>query len=126
MYRELNAPELVKKWRSIVNDNVNIGRDAHIIKEKLLTLTPVQILLGIYWCREHDIISIPSMFKMQQDWLEEDEAWAEVELALVISNTIPVHYYIYKDMLDIDTPDAVAQSLSARMELRNWAERILS
>ena len=125
-YRELNSVDLVKRWRVIVNDNVNIGRDSHLIKEFLVRATPVQILFGMYQYQKSKTISIPQFLKQCDRWLEDDEQWAEIELARNLTSTTPPEYFVYMDLIEEETAYAFQLSFAARQSLRQWADRILA
>lgn len=124
--KELTAPELVKQWRKIVNDHVMVGRDSHLIKEFLLRATPVQVLLGMYQYKNNNTITIPQFLRQADTWLELDESWAEVELAIEITGHPPLDYYVYIENFDEERADYFTQGLAARVRLREWSERVLS
>lgn len=129
-YKDYTAPDLVKEWRRLVNDNVNMGRDSHMIKEHLRDVTPIQMLLGIYQYVENKTISIPQFLRNQEDWLVEDEGEAAIELAVCISHNTPPAYWIWQDgkdeMMSRNTTYGIfGQTLAARKELLEWSERIL-
>lgn len=121
----LTAPDLVGRWKAIVNDNVMVGRDAHLLKLQLLTTTPVQVLLGFYQYRGVPTVSIPQFLKSSDLWLEEDEAWAEVELARYISNSVPADYWLYFDCVNEENAYAVQLAEDSRKKCLEWAGRIL-
>lgn len=125
-YRELTAPELVKRWKAIVNDHVMVGRDAHMIKELLEIATPVQVLYGIYQYKGVNSITVPQFVKSVTAWLEEDKDWAEVELCRYITNTTPKEYYEYKDLVDEQGAYAFEVCATAKQSLKLWADRILA
>src|SRR3990167_5130056 len=125
-YRELTAPDLVKQWRKIVNKYVQMGRDAHLLKEFLLRATPIQILLGMYQYQGERTVSIPQFLKSEAVWLEEDEQWAEICLATYITSVRPPEYYEYLDFCEEQTADAFIRSLAARLKLKEWAEKVLA
>lgn len=124
-YRELTAPQLVGRWKAIVNDRVMIGRDSHLMKDFLLKATSVQILLGMYR-QESKTITIPQFLRQSEDWLEEDDLWAEIELARYITHITPPEYYTYWDWCEEETAYAFNKSLEARLKLREWSEKILA
>lgn len=124
--RELNAPDLVKKWKVLVNDHVNMGRDSHLLAELLKICTPVQVLLGMYQFKGQANISIPIFTRNMDEWIEVDEEWAEVELARHISNSTPSDYYIFMDMRDSwDAQSFQTANEHMRATIR-WADRVLS
>lgn len=123
-YREMSAPELVKMWRKLVNDNVSIGRDSHLVKQALIEMNPVQMLLGIYQ-QTSKSISIPQFLRNKEQWLELDEGTAEIELAIAVTRHIPPEYYVYHENLDEESPMAHGRALEARLKLREWAENII-
>lgn len=122
----MTAPELVKQWKKLVNDHVNMGRDSHMIKEKLEFITPVQMLLGFYFYKANKTVTIPQFLKNYETWLYMDESWAEIELACHITDTYPPAYYICLDLVDEETSEAYLAYTEARLLLKEWAERILA
>lgn len=125
-YRELLAPDLVKLWKQIVNKHVMMGRDAHLMKEFLQRANSVQIVLGMYHYKDVGTISIPMFIKQYNDWLEIDEEWAEVELAVCITDTVPTFYNIYVENNDSFNAEYYIQAQEARELLFEWKERILA
>lgn len=125
-YREMNAPDLVKHWKKTVNDNVQMGRDAHMMKTLLEHCTPVQILCGMSQYERVRTVTIPQFIKAEVDWRIEDEFEAGVELAVAITGTIPPAYYIYHDLIDEEIPSSYKEFEAAKEELKVWADRILS
>lgn len=124
-YRDLNAPDLVKKWKSIVNDHVMMGRDSAFMKELLEKATPVQILYGMY--QYHKVsITVPQFIKSMMVWYEEDEILAEIELARYVTNYTPPEYYTYIELENEESSFAFQKSFAARQKLREWAEGILA
>lgn len=124
-YREMTAPDLVKQWRRLVNDYVNMGRDSHLIKQELQALTPVQILLGMYRCKGQATLSIPQFLRQKDKWLE-DEAWAEVELARFLTNTSPPSYYVFMDTINEEDVASREHFLKASASLFQWADGVVS
>lgn len=124
-YREMTAPDLVKQWKRLVNDNVMMGRDSHLVKDFLSRATPPQILLGMYLYKDIRTVTIPQFLKQWESWLMEDNIWAEVELACYVSKHTPPEYYTYKDLIDEQNSDAFVTSMEARLKLREWAEGVL-
>jgi len=124
--RDYNAPDLVKQWKKIVNDNIMIGRDAHLFKEALLKYSPVQILLGMYRCKENKTITIPQFLGQAQSWAENYEVWAEIDLAAHISNFWPNEYYTYLDFQEEESSYAWKKTLEAKKSLREWSDKVLS
>lgn len=125
-YRDLNAPQLVRYWKKIVNDNVMMGRDAHLIKDFLLRGNSVQILLGMYRRASLRTLTIPMFLRQHEEWFEYDESLAEIELARHISHTTPPEYYTYIDLVGEETSFAFQKSLEARITLREWANKVLA
>lgn len=125
-FRELNAPQLVSRWKSLVNDHVQVGRDAHLLKDFLLRANSVQILLGMYRMRGQSTITIPQFLRQNEAWLEEDEYLAEIELARYISKITPPEYYTYRDLMDEESTFAFKNSFEARQSLKEWSDRILA
>lgn len=125
--REYTAPDLVKEWKKRVNQNIVMGRDAHLIKVKLEYLTPAQILLGIYCYVGEDTVSIPQFLQQEEDWIEEDQEAAEIELAAAITKTTPPAYRIWRDLrYEEPTPSNLRAYKEAKQNLYEWVERILS
>lgn len=124
--RELTAPDLVKKWRSLVNDNVMMGRDAHLLKEALEIYTPVQLLYGMYLMRTSKTVSIPQFLNHPNQWLMDDELDCSIELARLMTNTVPKEYWLYRDFKDADSAAEVHFFEAAKTVLIDWADRILS
>ena len=125
--REYTAPDLVKEWRKRVNQNIAMGRDAHLIKMKLEYLTPVQVLLGIYCYVGEETVSIPQFLQQEEDWIEEDTEAAEIELAAAITKSTPPAYRIWRDLrYEEPTTSNLRAYREAMSELREWVERILS
>ena len=124
-YRELTTPQLLRLWKSLVNDNVMVGRDSHLIKESLIKYTPIQLLLGFYRFKEQRTVTIPQFLKQEDDWLELDEKWAEVELACFIANNTPAWYNVYLENKDSWSADYYMQALEAKKLLDEWAERVI-
>lgn len=122
----MTAPELVKRWRAIVNDNVMIGRDSHLIKDFLLNCNSVQMLLGFYRYEGQHTITIPIFLRQAELWLELDEAAAEIELCVLLTRKIPSEYLIWKELKDEQTNYAFMQAFAARQALREWTDRILA
>ena len=84
-YQNLNAPDLVKLWKSIVNNNVSIGRDAHLIKNLLQMYTAEQILCGMYRMKGSGTVSIPQFVRQFEDMAVIDEVTNKIELAIFVS-----------------------------------------
>lgn len=124
-YRELTAPDLVKRWHNIVNDNVTFGRDSKLIKDALETLTPVQILLGFYQYEHTPVISIPQFLRQRDHWIEDNIFDAELELAVCISKNMTPDYFVYKDMQSEESAWSRAATDTAKENLREWVNEIL-
>jgi hypothetical protein len=103
-----------------------MGRDSHLIKEFLQGCNSVQLLLGIYRYEANPTITIPQFLRHSDEWLEVDEAWAEVELATYLTKTIPPQYLIYQELKDEETVNAFGHAFAARQFLKEWADRILA
>lgn len=125
-YRELNAPELLKLWRSIVNKYVTGGRDLKMLKDALGLYTAPQILLGFYRNRNAPTISVPQFLKQYENWLEEDESLAEIELARYVSGFTPPEYWEYRDYEYAETATELAVHIASRLKLRQWADGVLA
>lgn len=122
---QANAPDLVKKWKMLVNDNVSIGRDSSLIKRALVELSPAQILYGMYQYETERTISIPQFLTQQEDWvIDRDEA--EIELAICISHTTPPEYFIWMDTRNEQTSYAYQQARDAHRKLQIWSQRVLA
>lgn len=124
-YRELTAPDLVKQWKQIVNSHVVMGRDAHLLKDYLNAHTPVQVLYGFYQCANRSNISIPLFLKLEDNWLEEDEFEAELELARFISHTTPPAYYTYQELKSEESFWSIQSVKTAKAILIQWIEGVL-
>lgn len=124
--REYTAPDLVRRWRTVVNEHVAIGRDSHLFKEALLRMSPVQILLGMYKNKNHATLTIPMFLRDSESWLELDEAWAEIDLAMYVTGDFPRDYFIYMDYREEETSYAHKVSSEARKSLQEWADQVLS
>lgn len=126
-YKTMNAPDLVKHWKKTVNDNVQMGRDAHMMKTLLEHCTPVQILCGMYQYTDSRTITIPQFIRQADAWLLEDEFEAGLHLAIAVSHADPPPaYYIMYDLEFEETADAHNAYENAKEELKIWADRILS
>lgn len=124
--RELNSPDLVKQWRKLVNENVMMGRDAHMIKQRLQYMTPVQVLLGMYQYIGQTTVTIPQFLEQEEEWWVMDEMEAQIELAVCISHTKPPAYWIWQDLKNEPQYYGIyKQAKEAFEELRAWSERIL-
>lgn len=124
--KDLKAPDLVKHWRKLVNDNVSMGRDAHMIKLRLEYLSSVQLLAGMYQYVGKKTITIPQFLSQEEEWLVEDEMEAQIELAVYISHTKPPAYWIWQDLKNEPGDYRIYnQAKEAFDELRDWSERIL-
>lgn len=117
--------DLAKKWASIVNKNVNIGRDSSLLKDALIKYTPYQILHGMYQYRGDEYISVPAFLKSVDQWLEDDEQWAEVLLAMDLSNIVPSDYYVYNDQSSGWDAESFLLAREARIRLYEWAKKVL-
>lgn len=124
-YRNLNAPDLVKQWKKIVNDHVQIGRDAHMIKEKLAFIKPVQILLGMYRYKEQSTCTVPQFLREYERWLEDDELEAEIELCCFITESKPPEYLIYQDLKDDISYEAYQALHDSKIKLIAWTNEVL-
>lgn len=124
-YREMNATDLVKQWKKLVNDSVMAGRDAHMFKELLLKASPIQIMAGMYWY-QNSTITVPQFVKQVNEWLYDDEFEAELILASDISHTTPPEYYTYFDLKEEETAYAYQQVAVAKVRLQEWVNRVLS
>lgn len=122
-----NAPDLVKKWRSLVNDSVMMGRDAALIKKQLTDgITPAQILYGMYQYEGERTITIPQFLAQVEDWIIEPAADAEIELACCISHTTPPEYFLWKELKDEQDSHLYQQAREAHRKVQQWAMRINS
>ena len=124
---QLTAPELVKSWKRLVNDNVMIGRDAHLLKEQLRYMTPAQLLYGIYQYIGNKIISIPQFLTQRDGWFQSDEVEAEIELAAAMSDILPPEYWIWQDLKNEQTNTyEFSQFQEAYLKLREWSTKVLA
>lgn len=124
---ECNAPDLVKKWRSLVNDNVMMGRDAALIKKALTDgVTPAQILFGMYQYENEKTITIPQFLKQMEEWLLEPAGDAEIELACCMSHTIPPEYFLWQDYRETENSYGYKQSREAHRKIMQWAQKVLA
>lgn len=124
-YRQANAPDMVKYWKKTVNDHVMMGRDSHLLKEALMRYTSAQILLGMHQYNGASTITIPQFLLRHERWLEPDEMWAEIRLAMEISNSTPPEFYIYMDNQEPEDSGSFQIGLAARLKLREWSDRVL-
>jgi hypothetical protein len=124
-YKELTAPQLLRQWKKLVNDNIMAGRDAHLLKTSLLQYTPCQILVGMFQYKQNSTISIPQFLRQSEEWLLEDEKWAEIELAHYLTKRAPPEYYTYLDLIDEESTYAFTHILAARKSLADWSDKIL-
>lgn len=124
-YKELNAPDLVKQWRKVVNVHVMMGRDAALLKDALVRYTSVQIMLGFYQYEHNATISIPQFIRQNEQWLCVDELEADIELAVLVARKKPEAYYVWQDYKDEDSAYAFGQAVAARQDLKQWADRVL-
>lgn len=125
-YRELNAVELLKLWRSIVNKYTSGGRDAKMLKDALALYSSVQILLGFYQYKGVGTISIPQFLRQYDDWLEEDTVLAEIELCRYITNYTPPEYWDYMDSLGWESAEEHQRAIEAKGKLRKWVDEVLA
>lgn len=123
--REYNATDLLKQWRSIVNQHVMVGRDARMLKDSLEIYTPIQLMLGMYNYQGENL-TVPRFLKQHEEWLEEDEIWAEIKLAVYLTNQPPKDYYIYMDYSSEETSEAFSMTRDAFKNLLEWADKVLS
>lgn len=100
------------------------GRDSHLIKELLNVCTPVQVLHGIYSYAGNGTCSIPIFCSQREQWLEKDDQWAEVLLAVVLTKYTPPEYYTYMDLRDEQSNWAFGSAFEARQKLREWANEV--
>src|SRR3990172_11294622 len=124
-YRELTAPDLVKQWKKLVNDNISIGRDSHLIKQFLQGVSPAQILLGMYQYQGNRTISIPQFLKQSNEWLELDEEEVDIDLAICVTNHVPQEYYDYHDYKEEENARSYQISREAKTKLKEWAGLII-
>ena len=126
--RTLNPTDLVKEWRKLVNDNIELSRDAFLLKRFMAehSATPPQMLLGMHQYRGNKTLTLPQFLRGWEEWLIEDEWEAELELAVRIAHIEPPAYFIYHDFADEDeTADNYARFVEAKQLLSVWKERIL-
>lgn len=124
--REYLAPDLLKQWLKIVNPHVMGGRDLKMLKEELVVSTATQILNGFYQYAGNETITIPSFLKQREDWLVEEELWAEVELAMKMSRTVPKEWYLYHDLEGEQDSYSFLQSSEAKTQLIEWSQKVIA
>lgn len=124
--KEMDAPTLVRRWKALVNDNVMMGRDAHLLKEALNIYTPVQLLYGMYLMRPSKTVSIPQFLRQHDNWVVDNELDCSIELARLITGTAPKEYWIYRDFENAFSSAESHLYETARTALIEWADRILS
>lgn len=123
--KNLTAPDLVKQWKTLINQNVMMGRDSHLIKVKLEYMTPAQILLGMYQYKGQRTVTIPQFLAEEEDWYIQDETEASIELAVCVSHTYPPAYWTWHDCRYEQNYYAFQAASQALRELREWSDRIL-
>ena len=127
--KDFAAPDLVKEWRRLVNNNASMARDASMIKSFTTShgVTTAQILLAIHWHSNIPFITIPQFLRQMDNWLLEDEWEAELELAVCITHERPPAYFVYRDLRDdFANSDELRALYKAKQELTAWKDRILS
>lgn len=124
--KEMDAPTLVRRWKALVNDNVMMGRDAHLFKEALTIYTPVQLMFGIYQMQGNKTVSIPQFLRGHAIWLMDNELDCSIELARLITGTAPKEYWIYRDFENPFSSAELHLYEAAKAALIEWADRILS
>lgn len=125
-YRSLNAPELLKLWRSIVNKYTTGGRDLKLLKDALGLYTSPQILLGFYRNKDAATISIPQFLKQDENWLEEDETLAEIELCRILTSSTPPEYWEFRDNEEYENAIELRVATEALNKLREWSNKVLA
>lgn len=125
-FDELNAPELVRKWRSVVNDNVTMGRDSHLLKDLLLRYSPIQVLLGMYQYEGNRTVTISQFVRNVDSWIEEDDFVARITLAMKISHLTPPAYYVWMDNVEEEDAVSFKRAEEAAETLRVWSDRVLT
>lgn len=125
-YRELNAPDLVKEWKKVVNDHVNMARDAALIKRKLELMSPVQIMLGMLQYKGARTITIPQFLSQEEDWYLDEEELAEIELARALTGVTTEDYYVFRDLENTFNPKEIITAQEAFKRLKVWAERVIT
>lgn len=125
-YEDLNAAELLRRWRQIVNGNNAAGRDGQLLKDYLLRVSPIQVLLGMYQYRGVRTISIPQFLRQDDEWLETDLTLAKIELARCVANKTPPSYYTWMDWKDEDGALASSYTSTALHQLITWADGVLA
>lgn len=125
-YEDLNATDLLRRWRQLVNDNSASGRDGALLKNFLLHTSPIQVLLGMYQYRSQRTISIYQFLTQSEDWLEPDIVVAKVELARCVSNKTPACYYTWMDHKDEESAQSQAYAKPALSQIMAWADGVLA
>lgn len=122
--------ELVAQYRRLVNGEVNMGRDSHNLRLLLDNdgLEPTQILLGFYRCKGHSTMTVPQILRIRDQWLVENIFENNILLAREIVGYTPPEWSTYWDLLDVGIESASLEQKwrSAKWELEQWADRILS
>ena len=122
----LTCDQLYLKFQSIVgNANLNRGRDRNMLSKALETLSPVQLMLGMYKYRGRPNMSVPALLRLQDEWVIWDDNIAKIELATFLENTVPTHYYVWKELQEEENADSYAQSIAALTQLKAWANRVV-
>lgn len=125
-YEELNATDLLRRWRQIVNGNSSGGRDGALLKNFLVHTSPVQVLLGMYRFRGQRTVSIHQFLNESEEWLEADLTLAKIELARCVANKTPTAYYVWMDNKDEESAHAQQFTEAAWNDLVAWSDRILA
>lgn len=125
-YDDLNATDLLRRWRQLVNDNSSSGRDGALLKNFLLHTSPIQVLLGMYQYRSQRTISVYQFLTQSEDWLEPDIAVAKVELARCVANKTPPSYYVWMDYKEDESVVAKSFTDSSFSTLTAWADGVLA
>lgn len=125
-YEDLNATDLLRRWRQLVNDNSASGRDGALLKNFLLHTSPIQVLLGMYQYRSQRTISIYQFLTQTENWLESDIAIAKIELARCVANKTPASYYTWMDHKDEESALGQSYAAQAYNQIMAWADGVLA
>lgn len=122
----LTNQQLYQKFQTLVgNQNLNRGRDLSLLSKALETLSAAQILLGMYMYRNRPTMSVPALLHLQDEWVIWEPDIVKIELATFLENTVPTHYYVWKELSDDENATSYAQSTAAFAQLKSWANRIV-
>lgn len=102
-----------------------MGRDSALIKRELEISSPVQILYGMYQYVGVKTISIPMFLRQRNDWIEDDEEMAGIELARLVTKATPPCYYAFMDLKDEESALLRGAALTNLRDLIEWKDNVL-